>query len=208
MSSRLATIVAVTLAVAFGAAPLAASAATAPSRTSRVEVRPVDAQGHLLAGYRVGHEFGRAHCLRGGIADNQAYRCFAGNEIFDPCWVQDSATAHVICLRDPWHHTVARLRVTKGFDNGYAGGPSRSPWAIRLVSGPRCVGVQGASGAVAGHGISYVCLDGKTVLLDEPDMAHSLWTIRVARDTGGYHYRRIGRHAIAAAYFGRRSLVG
>jgi hypothetical protein len=196
-----------------GLSPVPAAASPADgtvttARTDQVHVRPVDAAGHLRTGYHVTHHHGRAHCLLGGIAVRTAYRCFAGNDrIYDPCWLQAGGTHHVLCLRDPWRHDVVRLHVTRGFVGGYGEVLPKHPWGIRLADGTRCIGSQGAAGAVDGLGISYLCLDGRTVLLENPDTSDPLWRIRVARDpAGGYDYQLVGFEAIDTTYVGRRSL--
>ena len=197
---------AATAATGANAAPAAAAAAAA-QHTIRVEVRPVDGTGHLRAGYHVTRSHGHAQCLLGGIAVGTAYRCFAGNFIYDPCWLQAGGTHHVVCLRDPWRHGVVRLHVTRGFTGSAYPGASRHPWGIKLADGTRCVGSQGAAGLVDGRVISYFCLDGKTVLLANPDTSDALWRIRVARDSsGGYDYRTLGFQAVDRTYVGRRSL--
>ncbi|MDQ1698102.1 MAG: hypothetical protein QOJ03_3455, partial [Frankiaceae bacterium] len=176
-------------------------------RTERVLVRPLTPSGHLRAGYHVVHKYVGTHCLSASIATGNAYRCFAGNnEIFDPCWVQNTRSPYVVCMRNPWTHRVVQLHVTKGFDDSFGGGAHTSPWAVTLTGGMRCVGVQGAAGDVDGYGISFGCNDGKTVLLEQPNTGSALWTIRAARDVGNYHYKRVAGKTIAKAYFGRPSL--
>lgn len=192
-------------------APAAAAQASARAvqQTTHVHVRPVDRTGHLKTGYHVTANHGRTRCMLGGIAVGTAYRCFAGNNyIFDPCWLQAGGTHHVVCLRDPWRHGVVRLHVTRGFLGDHYGPVlKKHPWGIQLVDGTRCIGSQGAAGTVGSLGISYICLDRKTVLLEDPDTSDPLWRIRVARDpSGGYDYHLVGYQAIHRTYAGRRSL--
>ena len=189
---------AVTTASASGAVPDAA-------RTHRVHVRPVDATGRLRPGYHVTDRHGRANCLLGGIAVGTAYRCFAGNVIYDPCWLQADRT-HVVCLVTPWRHGVVRLHVTRGVDGSHGPAPVRS-WALRLADGTRCVRVQGATGVVDGRAISYICTDDTTVLLGEADTSGDGWRIRTAVDpSGGYDYTAAGFQPVDTSYVGRRSL--
>jgi len=157
------------------------SAQASSTATSVVHVSPLDADGHLRAGFNVIHQYGRTQCILGSFAVGDAYRCFAGNdEIFDPCWVQNVIGPYVICAETPWTHKVIRLHVSKGFDESYRAKPSSYPWAMTLANGLRCVGLQGATGDVDGYGISYGCSDHQTVLLEEPKKTTEPWTIRTA----------------------------
>jgi hypothetical protein len=192
----------------------AASARPQPGRahataTHVAHVRPVSKTGRLRSGYTIDHRRGHAHCVLGSEATGTAYRCFAGNEVLDPCWVQaGSAHSHVICLGLPWSHNVSRLHVTKGYDNSAMTTPAREPWGVRLTNGTRCGRVQGASGSVHGRFITYFCQSSKTVLTGEPNRSQQLWRIHTARSTPHGHFKRTGRKAISKAFFGRPSLVG
>jgi len=189
-----------------GAAGRVASQATAV--TTVVHVRPLDASGHLLPGYHVAHRFGRTSCFLGGIADTAAYRCFAGNnDIFDPCWRESPTSSYVDCLVTPWRHDVARLHASKGIDDSLGAAHNRQLWALQLRNGLRCVGSQGASGAVEGQGISFFCRHSSTVLVGTVDRSKASWSIRVARTSdGGLHYRLGKPHGITRAYVGKPSL--
>jgi hypothetical protein len=183
--------------------------AHAAAATQVVRVRPVDAHGHLRDGYRITHRHGRAHCVLGSEATGSAYRCFAGNEILDPCWVQAGADhSHVICLGLPWTHQVSRVHVTRGYDNSVPASPAHQPWGVRLSRGTRCARVQGATGRVHGRQITYFCPHSKLMLLGDPNRSHSRWTIRTARSTRHGLDKPNGRMTIAKAFFGRPSLIG
>jgi hypothetical protein len=184
-------------------------AAHAVTKTRVVRVRPVDATGHLRAGYTITHRHGGASCQLGSEATGTAYRCFAGNEILDPCWVQAGKNrSHVICLLLPWSHQVSRLHVTKGYDNQGPASPAHRPWGLRLTNGTRCAGVQGASGTVHGRPITFFCLHSRLMLLGEANRSRPLWRIHTARSTHHGLDKPSGRRAIATAYFGLPSLKG
>jgi hypothetical protein len=183
-------------------------ASGAAAATSTVHVRPLDASGRLKPGYHVAHRFGRTSCFLGGIADGAAYRCFAGNNaILDPCWRESATSLYLDCLVTPWRHAVVRLHATKGIDDSGGALHNARPWAVRLHDGTRCVGSQGAAGAVGGLGISFFCLHTTTVLVGDIDRSGSVWRIRVARTSdGGRHYRLGSPHRISRAYVGEPSL--
>jgi hypothetical protein len=186
--------------------PVRAHAAAA---TQVVRLRPVDAHGHLRAGYTITHRHGRAHCVLGSEAIGAAYRCFAGDAIFDPCWVQAGADhSHVICLGLPWTHDVFRVHVTRGYDNSVPATRAHYPWGLRLTRGTRCARVQGATGRVHGRPVTYFCPHSKLMLLGEPNRSKPQWTIRTARPTHDGLDQPSGRKAISKAFFGRPSLIG
>jgi hypothetical protein len=197
-----------TLLIGDGSAAPAATARHAAA-THVVRVRPVDKTGPLRLGYTIVSRRGHAHCVLGSEATGTAYRCFAGNSILDPCWVQaGSARSHVICLGVPWSHNVARVHVTKGYDNSAMTTPASEPWGIRLANGTRCALIQGASGEFKGRRISYFCSHSKTVLTGNPNRSRPVWRIHTARSTKHGHFVRTGRKRIAKAFFGRPSLIG
>jgi eukaryotic-like serine/threonine-protein kinase len=193
---------------AASARPMAAGAHAAAA-TRVVRVRPVDAKGHLRSTYHVAHRpKARAHCALGSEATGNAYRCFAGNKILDPCWAQAGAThRHAICLTAPWSHAAIQLHV-RSYDNSAMVSPSRQPWGIRLANGARCAFVQGASQVVHGRRLSYFCQNSTTVLLGNPSRATAVWRIHTGRANAHGHVTPTGRKAIATAYFGRPSLQG
>lgn len=185
--------------------------ATTTTTTEVVSVRPVDAAGHLLPGYRVAHRLKKASCQFGSEATGTAYRCFAARFVIDPCWV--AANKHyVFCLANGWDHAVWRLHVTRGYDNsGYSRNGRRGiyPWGVRTISGPRCSWLQGATGLVGKYRIDYGCRKTpKTVLIGGVNRKPALWRIRKARDTGNYHYKRDGRASLQEAWYGKPSRKG
>jgi hypothetical protein len=177
---------------------LAPAAAVAAPPTHVVRVSPVDASGHLRAGYRV-NDRARSTCQPGSEAVPSLYRCFGDdNLIRDPCWRTGARTA--ICLAAPWRHTVSRLTVHGGFGTPLPGGPS-VPWGVRLRDGERCLLLQGASELVHGKRVNYGC-SRTSFLLGRPDRGHAAWRIQRARLHGG-HFTAGTRATIATAYFGR-----
>ena len=182
-----------------------ASAAT--TRTSVTRVSPVDAHGHLRTAYKVTRSLGAAQCLSGSEATGNAYRCFAGNYVVDPCWVM-SNHAYVACLSAPWSRSVWRLHVTRGYqDFGVGPGAANYPWGTTLTNGWHCDWLQGASGFVGSYRISYGCTGHPSyALVGSVDKSHAVWRIRLAHDTGGYHFRIVGWTNIARAWFGKASL--
>lgn len=206
-----------TLAVLAGALPqpAAARAATA-SATTIVRVRPVSRAGVRLPGFSVTRTYRRASCVAGSEAIGAAYRCFAGNIVADPCWVQHDRH-FVTCLARPWDHSVIRLHVTKGYSGGPPGPPAgRShPWGVRTSTvasagahgrALRCLRSQGATGSVGGKPITYVC--GRHYgLAGRIDRSSPLWSAELVRQVGS-GFVPGGTVMLPTAWFGKPSLQG
>jgi hypothetical protein len=148
----------------------------------------------------------RGFCWAGSLADSgrtDAWRCFIGNVIYDPCFSDPSKRAQrfVVCASTPWSRRVTKLVLTRRLPLGQrnpAGSPlRRAPWAIQLASGKRCLALTGATGTIAGRGVAYGCLGGG-YLLGEPRRAKPTWTIFYA---AGYKARRASRVAIEEAWW-------
>jgi hypothetical protein len=196
------------------AVPLSAGAAQlAPSRTVSAaptvveRIRPVGPGGGLLPGYTTTHSHTGASCEAGSEATGSAYRCFAGNGVYDPCWVM-SNRVFVMCLAAPWSFDTVLLHVTKGYDNGGPVRAAKYPWGVQLASGQQCLWLQGASGTVAGKRISYLCRRAKYALAGSVDKHHKVWRIRKARRIRGGRYKLAGWVSISKAYFGKPSRKG
>jgi hypothetical protein len=186
------------------AATAPGSAAAARTPTAVTVNRPVDSKGHLRAGFRVSRTFHHGGCEAGSDAIGDAYRCFAGNFVIDPCWVTAKPTV-VDCQLEPWQHSVVRIHVTKGFTGGALGSGSRLPWGVRTTADLRCAFLQGASSAVHGRRVNYGCEDGKTFLVGSPDTSRPVWRIRAATLTTSGRLRATGWTDLSRAWFGKRS---
>lgn len=147
------------------------SPATVPVRgggaapTRQVHVSPVTSAGVAVPGYRVTSRASGASCSPGSEAIGQAYRCFAGNAVYDPCWPAKTSSPTVLCVADPWLRTAAELKVSSALGAIPATGTNASePWGVQLVSGQRCVLAQGAHNEFSGQVVDYYCTPGLALL--------------------------------------------
>lgn len=203
---------ALALALAVAGALLAVGAgagrAVAPAPGARVaathvvRLSPVTASGVRKPGWRVTTRRSGGTCHRGSEAVGEgAYRCFAHNTVFDPCWVQRGGRGqHVLCAASPWRRDVARVAVRHLHA---ASGTPRNVWGIRLVSGRRCTFLQGASVVHHGQRVSYGC-GGHLYLYGEPDRSSAVWQIGAATFRHG-RFRHDHRVRIARAVLGAKS---
>jgi hypothetical protein len=137
----------------------ACGAPTANPATRQVRISPVTASGTPAGGFRVAATAVNAMCEPGSEAIGQAYRCFAGNAIYDPCWAEKAATPAVVCLPYPWSRSevILRLRASLGAVPGQGGPGLGEPWGVELAGGQRCLLAQGAHTEFAGRVIDYYC---------------------------------------------------
>jgi hypothetical protein len=144
--------------------PAAASQRTESQRTETVYVSPVTASGVATAGYRTTNHAGGANCEPGSEAIGQAYRCFAGNLVYDPCWAEKAAAPTVLCMPAPWSRTDARLTVSSALTAIPSEGGIDEPWGVQLRDGQRCALVQGAHNVFGGRPLDYYCSPGLSLL--------------------------------------------
>jgi hypothetical protein len=188
------------------AAPATVSVQGAPPHTQKVYVRPVTSTGAAVRGYRVTSHAAGGQCSAGSEAIGRAYRCFAGNGVYDPCWAEKASAPTVLCVPDPWARTAAELRVSaplSAIPPADAGGAAE-PWGVQLSGGQRCVLAQGAHNAFRGQVIDYYCPSGLS-LLHGLNLKAATWTARSVLDKSG-KLASGPLEKIAIAWYGRPAL--
>jgi len=159
---------------------LAPGVAPASPATRTVKVSPTTSAGALRPGYTVMHTRRGASCEAGSDVISGVYRCFAGNSVLDPCWADAAAGAtQVVCLLEPWSHTLTRLYLASAPESSPAG--PLYVWGLQLATGQRCLAAQGTHDLLDGQAIDFYCgFTPGLALLGEPDRAHATWRIRQA----------------------------
>jgi hypothetical protein len=112
-------------------------------------------------------------CWTGSIAVPiaTAYRCIAGNQIYDPCFAPPgAATVHsVACIADPW--SKAHVVTVTGKLPKTTSAPDLRPfWALQLANGAHCVAVTGTVAHIDGVDLDYACGssgDGAGIVVDD-----------------------------------------
>jgi hypothetical protein len=127
-----------------------------------------------------------------GDLRGDAYRCFVGNNIHDPCFAdQTSSAGYVLCPLYFPGAKVLRINLTKKLPSTQANGdPTRNaPWAVRTSGGAWCTVLSGGTGDIAGLRINYGCTGGG-ILLGTPHRG-ATWTIFYAANFNANQYRPI-----------------
>jgi hypothetical protein len=132
-----------------------------------------------------------------------AWRCYADDDMYDPCFARSSHTYTVACAEGPFSKRITLMTVTapltdtviltgKLWGLRLRGGP----WGLRLVSGDTCVFAQGATDAVAGERLNYACR--KTGwIIGVPDRLAPIWTARTVE----WPNKHVTKVSIATAVF-------
>jgi hypothetical protein len=158
--------------------------------------------GTLRDGFTVLH---RAHgsCFTHSLSTDRpvAWRCFEGDDIWDPCFAESEHSVVVACAESPFSHTVELLSLEKPLSDGDNPTtkwlqPKAMPWGLRLTGGDTCVFATGATDAVRGDRLNYACR--KTGwIIGAPDRSTAMWTARSVR----WPNKHITRVSIATAVF-------
>jgi hypothetical protein len=185
--------------------PTAPSTTTGTSRAARTQV---DAFVAWLDGSRLSLPLaGRAEgaCFTPSIAAWEradAWRCAAGGEIHDPCFIDTSAAppspgrpAPVACPRFTTPASGGPATLAGAFVVDIADAlpsptgpplppPSGRPWAIELVEGPWCLAATGTVDEHDGAPTTYICFDGSAIVGDI-DRSAPLWQAQRRRPGNG-----------------------
>jgi hypothetical protein len=185
--------------------------------TKIVQIRPVDAQGRLAAGFVVDKTVtgdpssGLQPCEPGSEVVGAAYRCFGSdNGVYDPCWADSTNpnTPAAVCLLDPWSPQVIRILLAQPVDAaGAADDPPSNPatdepWDVQLSTGQHCSSVQGTHDSFGGQVVDYFCDDNKTVLLRGVRRNNGRWTMTSAHYDSNYNYTTGSTVDILTAWYG------
>jgi hypothetical protein len=193
----------------------APTASTSPSSapavgaavTARVELKPVDSTGKVVAGWAVeDHRETTVDCAEPSPAATAAgiHSCAPGSAAADACYAEPGG-ATVLCLVDPFRKTLWRYRAVHAtYEVEAPADPS--PLGLELADGQKCILRNG--GAWPGRADdenaygTYSCQDTPFVALwgtkgrPDIDTSSALWTVPEGGSTGPL--RTVG---IRTAYF-------
>lgn len=136
--------------------PTQTSAGTAVETAIKV-FAPFDPDGAPVAGVAARRS---GSCFTNSITVPRAgaYRCFAANQILDPCFAASPSAPTLSCYAAPWSRATV-LRVSGKLPTTAPLHITR-PWAIELSSGQRCVAMTGTTQQLHGVTLGYQCADG------------------------------------------------
>jgi hypothetical protein len=175
---------------------LAAFLAAAPALaggTLLETVRPF-AGATLASGWSVA-SVAPGSCWTGSLAIDRpdAYRCFRGNAILDPCFASPAQRDWVACVPRPWTHEVLRLNLTGRLPAAQVGShAARAPWAVQVAGGATCTASTGALGVIQGRVPRYACSNGASLGTKIHQVAPRWWAWYLLRG-GTWQHRFVTR---------------
>lgn len=118
------------------------------------------------------------NCFSTSIASTRsdAWRCMAGNVIYDPCFSIPNNTKQVVCVRNPLEPSNdVTMNLTQPLPAAQnVASQDQHPWFLQLADGTFCNFFTGATGGVNGERINYGCSDG-WVIVGNPQTG-TVWT--------------------------------
>jgi len=169
--------------------PQVTTTTTIPVATQTEQYQPWATRTMLAPGIRVIRSLSGGDCWTESIPDyeNQnAWRCMAGNIIFDPCFAPPGASnvTQVACAETPTSG-VYLMNLTSPLSQGSVPRTSggKYAWYIVLSNGRSCSRVDGAGPpSVDGLTLEYACTIGEAA---EPNQSTIPWTDQYAASTAG-----------------------
>jgi eukaryotic-like serine/threonine-protein kinase len=175
--------------------------ANAASETTVTLFSPWSGRG-LRDGFTVS-EKAQGSCSTHSLVTDRAdaWRCFEGDDIIDPCFARALRALAVACAQSPFSHRLVLLSLKKplsGNENATTRWlqPKGEPWGLRLTNGDTCVFATGATDAVRGERLNYACRRTGWII-GAPDRSTAIWSARSV----DYPHGNITRVHIAMAIF-------
>ncbi len=156
----------------------ASTGAAALSHTKASVYEPFGAGGAVIGHVKVAS----GYCFTGSEVANRddAFRCFVGNLLYDPC-LRSPVNRRVVVCPIPWDQSGTEIRLTKPLPAPSTHTPpslALEPWALETTAGARCLLAGGASSVVGGVRLNYFCgAHASYGLWGYPSRRSRLWTI-------------------------------
>jgi hypothetical protein len=157
--------------------------------TQVIVYTPWTPDGHLSAGIHVSANV-TGSCPGGSSVASRpdAYRCFAGNYIYDPCFAASQGfpnPARIVVCPYPAPNNITVIHLTRSLGGSYTDGspeiavsasPTSIVWLIILANGTQCYRVSGANHSSSGMLDNYDCNGGDS-LYNDPQRTGLVWKI-------------------------------
>jgi chromate transporter len=159
--------------------------------------------GQLRQGFTAAGK-AKGSCFSNALTTNRldAWRCFIGNDIYDPCFSGVADATVVACADDPFTRRVILLTLQKPLTVGENETtemlqPKGEPWGLRLTNGESCTFATGATDVAQGMRMNYEC-KGNNFIVGFPNRSKPLWTAHAIVWPDKKHLKQV---EIASAVF-------
>jgi hypothetical protein len=120
---------------------------------------------------------------------SDAWRCFVGSNILDPCFQNPQSDREVLCVRSPWARRG--IVVTSRLDPGDRFPGKVGPWYLVIRHRLHCGFVTGGTGVVRGFRLNYFCGRRGPFLFGKPIRTRPTWRVRMSRNPNGPRLRTV-----------------
>lgn len=141
--------------------------------------------GTLAPGIQVSGHLSDGSCSIGSMADeadNNAWRCFSGSGVYDPCFAPPEASnvTQLVCAASPLSDVMLMTLSTPlpnsfNSNTGNTGSAQFSPWFMQLTNGDQCGRTTGTVQSAGGVALIYGCRLGAA---SSPATSTQPWTVQ------------------------------
>ena len=152
-----------------------------PADTSTFTPNPTDESTQVIefhpAGVPTQERAGSCWSVSDVLNRDDAWRCAAGDFIYDPCFSIPGDSQAVVCYSNPLDESTGfKLDLTDPLPARGIPLSFKSAWVVELADGTKCVFMTGATTVFEGERVNYSCSDGWYILGDLQD--GQVWTAR------------------------------
>ena len=153
----------------------------APADTSAFTPNPTNESTQVIefhpAGVPTQERAGSCWSVSDVLNRDDAWRCTAGDYIYDPCFSIPGDSQAVVCYSNPLDESTGfKLDLTDPLPARGIPLSFKSAWVVELADGTKCVFMTGATTVFEGERVNYSCSDGWYILGDLQD--GQVWTAR------------------------------
>jgi eukaryotic-like serine/threonine-protein kinase len=165
--------------------PASTPASTAPSFTPDPTSESTQVIEFHPAGVPTQELSGSCWSVSDVLNRDDAWRCTAGDIIYDPCFSIPGDSQAVVCYSTPLDESTGfKLDLTDPLPARGTPLSFKSAWVVELADGTKCVFMTGATTVFEGERVNYSCSDGGYILGELQE--GQVWTARKIRPSSDF----------------------
>jgi hypothetical protein len=169
-----------------------------PAGTQVITYAPWAAPGMLARGISAAStQSGSCFTTSSATTAPGAYRCFVGNNLYDPCFADATSGAGQAACPSPENpDSVIVIRLTAPLPKPATSPGSPIPWLLVLANGQHCQTITGTGGTLGGKNEAYGCAAGS--VYGQINQGDATWTVSYA--PSGAPASALTQEAVIKAY--------